>query len=329
MRDTRTIFLLSLLLAFAPGAFAAPAQTPVYPVSDPANSGKWVLNREVSDEFDGGTIDEEKWYVVGTFQDGEPVYSDPDSPGRKVWKGRHPSQFSGRNHRIENGRLILETRWEPDFPFSTEKGSKNEKYENITTACLIGRRMFKYGYMEIKSKAADAEVTSSFWATGNNTELDMFEMFGDHRQRTKLNKDRELWWSIHDWRPGMKGETVYTERHDLGFRVADDFHVYGIEWRETGIKYYVDGKLFTEASADQIDAYAKAKGFEKGYVVTKPIKIWLDQETFPWHGVPDSKGDLELNSPKGEKDDGVVDFEIEYVRVWQEAGPVRSGADGP
>jgi len=298
---------------------------PQYPHTDPKNTGNWVLNQDVSDEFEGRGVDEGKWYIVGKLEDGKPVYKDPDKPNRKVWIGRAPSQFSGRNYRLEDGKLILETRWEPDFPFRAVDPGKGDKHENITTACLIGRRLFKYGYMEIRCKAADAEVTSSFWATGSNTELDMFEMFGDHRQPNKLQKDRELWWSIHDWRPGMKGKTVYTEHHDLGFRVAAAFHIYGIEWSETGIKYYVDGKLLTEATAEQIDAWAKAKGFAKGYVVTKPIKIWLDQETFPWHGVPDSKADLELSSPDGKRDDGVVDFEIEYVRVWQKAEPAGAG----
>jgi beta-glucanase (GH16 family) len=296
----------------------------VFPFSDLSNSGNWALNKDVSDEFDGTTIDEDKWYIVGKFENGKPVYKDPDYPNKTVWKGRAPSQFSGRNYRLENGKLILETRWEPDFPFSDDEQKpwgkeegQTAKFENLTTACFIGRRDFKYGYMEIKSKAADAEITSAFWATGSQTELDIFEQFGDHRQAGKEWKDRELWWSIHDWSKEGKGKTVYTERLDYGFRVADDFHVYGIEWNEDGLKLYVDGKLFTEATKEQVDAFAKKEDLPSGWVMTGPIHIWLDQETFPWHGVPDSKEDLELNSPEGKKDDGVVDFEIEYVRVWQ------------
>ena len=293
------------------------------PLSDPANTGKWVLNTDASDEFEASTLDEDRWYVVGKFENGKPVYKHPDFPNKKVWIGRAPSQFSGNNYRLENGKLILETRWEPDFPFSPEpdkpwgKDNTRSKFENLTTACLIGRKKFQFGYMEIKSKSADAEITSAFWAMGEGLELDMFEHFGDHRQKGKLDLDRELWWSIHDWTVKKGNNSVYTEHHDLGFRVADAYHTYGVEWNEDGIKYFVDGKLFTEASKEKIDEWAKKKGFEKGYVATKPISIWLDQETFPWHGVPDSKEDLELNSPEGKKDDGVVDFEIEYVRVWQ------------
>ena len=299
------------------------AKTSVFPFSDPNNNGGWVLNTEASDEFEGDKIDEDRWYIVGKFKNGKPFYKHPDLPNKKVWKGRQPSQFSGRNYRLEDGKLILETRWEPDFPFSDElskpwgKEKTRSKFENITTACFISRKFFKYGYMEIKSKAADAEITSAFWAIGSKTELDVFEQFGDHRQKNKLWKDRELWWSIHDWSKEGKGRSVYTEHLDYGFRVADDFHVYGIEWNENGLKLYVDGKYKTGATKEQVEAYAKKKGLPNGWVLTGPISIWLDQETFPWHGVPDSKEDLELNSPEGKKDDGIVDFEIEYVRVWQ------------
>ena len=310
--------LIALNLVKMPLAGSSPL-----PASDPDNQGNWILNTRVSDEFNHPTLDEERWYVVGKFEEGKPVYKHPDLPQKKVWIGRAPSQFSGRNYRLQDGKLILETRWEPDFPFSDEldkawgpNGQNRSKFENLTTACIIGRSFFKYGYMEIRSKAADAEVTSSFWGIGDGTELDIFEQFGDGRNKNKNHLDTELWWSIHDWKKAG-GKSVYTEHHNLGFRVADDFHTYGFEWDENGVKYYVDGKLFTEASAEKIDAWAHEKGFEKGYVITRPISIWLDQETFPWHGVPDSKEDLELNSPDDQKHDGVVDFEIDYVRIWQ------------
>nr|WP_237742368.1 family 16 glycosylhydrolase [Gayadomonas joobiniege] len=305
-----------------------PSESPVskqpLPLTDPQNTGAWVLNEQVSDEFDGDTLDENKWYIVGKFEDGKPVYKHPDKPNKKVWKGRAPSQFSGRNYRLENGKLILETRWEPDFPFETKihKPVFGEpmKYENITTACIIGRRYFKYGYIEIKSKAADAAISSAFWAMGEKLEIDFFELFGSHKGQGESHLDRQLWWSIRDWGKKVRGKPTYTERKDLGFRVAADFHVYGFEWDESGVKYYVDGQLISDVSRADVDAFANEhRGVEHGYVATKPISLWLDQETFPWHGVPESLQDLEKNSPPNEAHDGVVDYEIEYVRVWQKA----------
>lgn len=300
----------------------------VYPFSDPQNTGGWVYNSDVSDEFDANVIDEDKWYIVGKFKDGKPFYKHPDKPHKKVWKGRAPSQFSGKNYRLEEGKLILETRWEPDFPFSPEirKPVFGEAmpYENITTACFIGRKEFKYGYMEIKSKAADGPISSAFWAMGERLEVDFFELYGGTSNLNKKHLDSQLWWSIRDWNKPVTGKPTYTERKDLGFRVAEDFHVYGIEWNENGMKYFVDGKLFSEVTAEQVTEWAK-KNRKKitlpedynGYVATVPISLWLDQEVFPWHDIPKSKEELEAKSAEGEKEDGVLDYEIEYVRVWQ------------
>ncbi|WP_051336393.1 family 16 glycosylhydrolase [Aquimarina latercula] len=298
-----------------------------FPLSDPENKGNWSLNTEVSDEFNDTEIDEEKWYIVGKFKDGKPFYKHPDKPQKKVWKGRAPSQFSGRNYRLEDGILNLEIRWEPNFPFSDEIRvpffGDPMPYENITTACFIGRRKFKYGYIEIRSKSADTQVTSAFWSTGNKIEMDFFESFGDGIGPEKQHLDSELWWSIRDWKH-LKGKPTYTERKDLGFRMAADFHVYGFEWNEKGITYYVDGKLISKVSAEQITDWAIAnrevdKNY-KGYVATVPIHLWLDMEIFHWHGYPKNKEELEANSPANQKEDGIVDYEIDYVRVWQKRG---------
>lgn len=319
-----TNFYISSAFGFA--SLPIHSQQPL-PLSDQSNAGGWILNKEVSDEFNASAVNEDRWFIVGKFKDGQPQYVHPDDPKKWVWKGRAPSQFSGRNYRLENGILKLEARWEPDFPFSDEvrKPVFGEplKHENITVPCFINRREFTYGYIEIRSKAADAEVTSAFWSMGKGLEIDFFELFGDSREDpAKSHLDSELWWSIRDWTKPVSGKPSYTERKDLGFRVADDFHVYGFEWDELGVKYYVDGKLFSTVTAEQVTAWAKKnrEGLPKdydGYVATKPINLWLDMETFPWHGVPDSKDDLEKNSPENKKNDGVVDYEVDYIRVWQ------------
>lgn len=295
-----------------------------YPASDQANAGGWILNDSVSDEFNGTEVNEERWYIVGKFEDGKPVYKHPDKPDKAVWKGRAPSQFSGRNYRLEDGILKLEVRWEPDFPFSDEIRipvfGEPKPYENITTVCFIGRKSFRYGYIEIRSKAADAEISSAFWSMGKDLEFDFFEMFGDGRDSAKEHLDSQLWWSIRDWK-NLRGKPTYTERKDLGFRVAGDFHTYGLEWDETGVKYFVDGKLFSQVTAGEVTAWAREnRDVEKnynGYVANRPIQLWLDMETFYWNGLPDSKEDLTQNGTPEQKAGGFMDYEIDYVRVWQ------------
>ncbi|MCK0129297.1 family 16 glycosylhydrolase [Erythrobacter sp. F6033] len=319
--------LSAALLSVMVLANAQEAERPL-PHSDPSNEGGWVYNEAISDEFEADQLDEDRWFIVGKFVDGKPTYVHPDDPKKFVWKGRAPSQFSGRNHRLEDGVLILETRWEPDFPFETEIRKPNfgepTPYENITTPSLIQRREFTYGYMEARAKVADAEINSAFWTIGKGLEIDIFELFGDGRIKGKEHLDTQLWWSIRDWGK-LKGQPAYTERRQLDFRPADDFHVYGLEWNPDGVRYFLDGKLIADVSADQVREWAKANNEVDddydGWVADRPLVLWLDMETFPWHGVPDSLEDLEANSPEGENKDGKVEFKVDYVRLWQRAKP--------
>lgn len=80
----------------------------IHPFSDPTNEGNWILNEEISDEFEGTEIDTTKWFVEG--QNGD-YY---------IWKGRAPSQFAPHNVIVEDGVLKLRTQWEPDYPFAKE-----------------------------------------------------------------------------------------------------------------------------------------------------------------------------------------------------------------
>ncbi len=88
-------------------------------------------------------------------------------------------------------------------------------------------------------------------------------------------------------------ESVST--HQLGWRVADGFHVYGCEWNEDYLKFDADGQFVGGVTKAELGAR---------WVLKNPLWIWVDSETFPWHGLPRTK-------------DLPVDFAIEYIRVWQ------------
>ncbi|MEQ8836054.1 MAG: family 16 glycosylhydrolase, partial [Lacipirellulaceae bacterium] len=292
MSKRSSLLLLTLLSWFSSSSLLPAAdQGAVVPLADAANEGGWKLNELVSDEFEAGKLDTKKWHIQGT-----------NGEYRSNFIGRAPSQFSTDNVRVEDGKLKLEARWDPDFAFSKKidksdkKVPEGRRFENITTAAVISKQQFLYGYMEIKCKAADASVTSSFWMTGNGVELDVFEFLARPAQTHKKHLPRELWSSINDWSPEGKGKTTWTDRLQLDWKVADDFHVYGIEWDENYFKFHADGKLVRTVLRKDVG--------EENWVITKPLWVWVDSETFPWHGIP-------------VKDDLPVDFEIEYIRIWQ------------
>lgn len=291
-----------LVTALLLGAMSAEARSNgdsrVAPATDPQNSEGWALVEAVSDEFEADRLDESKWLIQG--RNGE---------YRSNFIGRAPSQFSTNNVRLESGMLKLQSRWDPGFDFSPKidysdkKAENGRRYENITSAAVISKTQVLYGYFEIKCKAAPASVTSSFWMTGNQSELDVFEFSGRPKQRHKVHLESELWSSIHDWsKPG--GPTTWTDRLQLGWKVADGFHVYALEWDSDYLKFYADGELVREVSKQDVG--------EEGWVIDKPVWVWVDSEVFPWHGIP-------------EKEDLPVDYEIEYLRVWQKHGQQSAG----
>ncbi|MDW5288056.1 T9SS type A sorting domain-containing protein [Formosa sp. PL04] len=273
-------------------------QAQVYPLSDQSNSGNWVLNETVSDEFDTDALDKAKWNIQGE-----------DNVYKSNFIGRAPSQFSTKNGVVDNDKLKIQTKWEPDFDFS-ETPQDGVKYENITTAAVISKAQFHYGYMEIKCKSADAEITSSFWTTGNKSELDMFEMFGGPKEANQ-NWKKRLKYNMISWDPENyyylpdgKGP-AYTDNIQVEENTADDFHVYGFDWTPDYIKIYVDGVLHPDGTI------LRSELGEERWVTNVPYWIWFDSETFPWLGIP-------------EEADLPVEYEIEYIRVWDKKNLIDS-----
>lgn len=279
------------------------------PASDPSNNGGWVLNSSVSDEFDGDTLDHDKWNVQGR------------GGGFNGWKGRAPSQYAPENVLVEDGKLKIRSKWDSAYKFASEMQGGvryGDPVAPVTTGGVISNRRFLYGYMEVRSKAADAAMTSAFWTLGHESELDIYEQMGRPKKSDGGIEEDTLNAAIHDWRPGKFStggvplNKVYNLKHDLGFRVADDFHVYGAEWDPAFLRFYVDGKLVREATRSEIG---------DGWVLTNPLQLYFDSEIFSWLGYPHA-------------DELPADYEVDYVRVWQKPDVERLdraffGFEGP
>lgn len=264
----------------------------VYPASDPSNAGGWILREDISDEFDGSEIDRSKWFVQG------------DEGDYYIWKGRAPSQFAPHNVIVEDGLLKLRSQWEPDFQFAIGEGHEGNDYAThdgefipVTTAAIVSRKRFLNGYMEVRSKSADAAMTSSFWMIGYESELDVYESMGNPKIDSGSGITATmLKASVHDWQPPAQRPTrKFGYVQELPWRVADDFHVYGVDWGPDYLKFYIDGELTHEVTQDEVG---------KDWVLTNPLEIWLDSEIFVWLGLP-------------HEEELPADFEVDYVRVWQ------------
>ncbi|MFC7290560.1 family 16 glycosylhydrolase [Hirschia litorea] len=265
----------------------------ISPASDPTNEGGWVLNPDISDEFNGSEIDHDKWLVQGKDND---FY---------IWKGRAPSQFAPHNVILEDGLLKLRSQWEPDYAFAQETyadGAHNDPYGMlegkpvpVTTAAIVSKKRFLNGYMEVRSKANPSSMTSAFWAIGFEQELDIFEQMGKPQTQGSISGNKTKL-TVHDWSPpAIRPTRAFGYSHKLDHNVSEQFHTYGAEWGVDYLKFYIDGEL-------QFHQTRESLGLD--WVLNNPMELWLDSEIFKWLGVPT-------------EDELPNDFEIDYVRVWQ------------
>lgn len=263
------------------------------PYTDPDNNGSWTLLENLSDEFEGTTLDNNKWIIQGE-----------NNAYQNNFIGRAPAQFSPSNISVADGHLTITAKWEPDFNFNS--GSMNGyNYGSpapITTGAIITKNTFYHGYMEIRCKAAAGPISSAFWTTGQEGELDVFEHYGENPNNPYSGKRYHT--SFHDWRNPQSdtwGKRIWTNEHILDFRVADDFHIYGLEWAEDYIKIYVDGRLIRFTTKEEIG---------EAWVLNYAQKVWLDVEAFPWEVNPASLQASDFSN-------GGRKYMVDYVRIWQ------------
>jgi len=239
-----------------------------FPLWDQDNSGKWQPYAPMTDEFNGRRLDWTKW------RDHSPI-----------WNGRQPAWFNPDNIDVSSGGMHLTTRLQDAPPALAKQG-----YKTFTTAVVESVSTVLYGAFEVRAKPMKACVCSSFWffniEPSTWTELDVYEIGGgvkDHERKDQM--------TVHVWRtPEIK------EHHSVGAEwvcdkpLADDYHVYGLEWNPKEIRYYFDGVLIRKG---------------QNLYWHQPLTMCFDNETMPeWFGLP-----LPAELP--------AKYSVDYVRAWK------------
>jgi beta-glucanase (GH16 family) len=237
------------------------------PLSDQKNEGHWRKFEPLSDEFNGDKLDGQKWTVNMTW-----------------WLGRQPALFSEHNVTVSDGKLHLTMRKEKVPSEFESKG-----FHDYTSAALYSKIASDYGYYEVEAKPMNSGGSSSFWfqqgtQPGMITEIDVFEIGGKAKGFEQkynmtlhvLNNLPQHWSVAGIWL--------------APWRLADAYHVYGLDWSKEELRFYVDGVLVRSVENTQWHY---------------PLYLTFDSETMPeWFGMPD---DRDLPST----------FSVEYVRAWK------------
>jgi beta-glucanase (GH16 family) len=227
-------------IAAAISAFSLAAQS-AGPV--PAQPPSWTLAWH--DEFDGGAIDLSNWNF---------------DLGGGGWGNGEAESYTSRpeNARVEDGSLVIEAR--------------QEKYQGsyFTSARLKtqGLRSFTYGRVEARIKVpAGKGMWPAFWLLGEDIGSVGWPACGEIDAMEYVGKDpRLVYGTAHG--PGYSGSLGISRQYRATQDIADDYHVYAVEWEPGEIRWYFDGEKYSTVSKADLDG--------KNWVFDKPFFIILN-----------------------------------------------------
>jgi len=245
-----------------------------------------------ADEFqqaDGSAPDPAKW-----------VY---DLGGGR-WGNNESQTYTDRraNSRIESGNLIIEARKES---LTDTKGVK----WNYTSARLktLGKASWTFGRMEARIKVPKGQgIWPAFWMLGTNIvtvdwptcgEIDIMENIG--REPSTVHG------TIHG--PGYSGGGGIGGGSTITNRVlADDFHLFAIEWEPKRIQWFLDNRPYFTVTPASLPA-GKKWVFDQDQFFLINVAVGGD-----WPGKPDATTSFPQR------------MEVDYVRVY-----ARTNASSP
>ena len=258
--------VVSVILFFTPTSFrgGATARRPLVPSPTP----DWKLTW--SDEFssgDGSAPDPTKW----TYD-----------LGGKGWGNQELETYTSRpqNAKIQNGNLVITAQQEK---FTGTDGLARD----YTSARLKTQDLFTqaYGRFEARIKIPKGQgIWPAFWMLGNDItkdgwpkcgEIDIMENVG-HEPRVNHG-------SLHG--PSSVAPTAdLTAITSLpaGQSLADDYHLYAVEWEPRTVRFYVDSNNYATFTQTQWPAGGQ-------WVFDHPFFIVLNVAVGGnWPGNPDA-----------------------------------------
>ncbi|MBP2000165.1 beta-glucanase (GH16 family) [Paenibacillus shirakamiensis] len=260
--------------------------------ANPISKSGWVLTS--NDEFNAADLNQQLWF---------PYYL-------PHWSTR---ELTKANYEIQNGNLVLKITpemktWDPIKDAGTvisgiQTGEKDwiHRWTNYTAINhheeTVQNLIQKYGYFELRAKVQKGSgIHSAWWMVGfqqdqnasgetkMNAEVDIFETLGNNPTTELIN--------LHPWNdPNI---TSSGNSASSGADLSQDFHVYGFEWTETNMKFYLDNQL------------VKTINQSPNYPMMTLLGLY-EKRNGGWTGAFDAT----VPYPKK--------FEIDYFRAYQKA----------
>ena len=303
-------------------------------------AAQWTLIEKMSSDFTERELDRDK------FLDFLPLQFFDHGTAQKDLTHHQDALFVPGNASVADGWLHLAVR--KDHPPAAGLTAEYS-LPAVSTRCLL-----RNGYIEIRAVVAKAAFTSAFWLNKQNTvvrqplgnpwtlapyqggnEIDVFEIGGNSRHigvdwSRRNNQNCLVYADLkHPWN-GVADDNTNQPSHtesDLAATApafTEAAHVFGLEWSDHSLKWYVDGSLQRETTmADvswQMSRYNNGREPERGtgrrfggtrfarHLFNLPLQVILNVEYIPmWHGPVD---------------DGALPaaMKVDYLKVWQKRG---------
>lgn len=198
-------------------------------IDSPVEQSNWEMIWY--DEFGGTSLDINKWKYG-------------------VENGRYEEWFNSNNVSVSDGNLILKANQETN-------GTKPYGGSEITTKMLPSDATanFKYGYYEARIKVPDGKVFfPAFWLSvkngGNSTwppEIDMVEYSADGNK--KPHGTNQL--IACEESGSFQDRGYYLEASEIS-DPSSNYHIYGAEWNEFEIKWFIDNVQVDTTKTEQV-----------------------------------------------------------------------------
>lgn len=212
MHQSALIVAVGLMIGSA-NASAAVMQ----PLSDP--HGNWILQPQYSDEFNGSSLDGQKWKT------------DVKSWGAWSWDDRNVS--------VAGGHLAIYMRYQ------IQSGAGHTRYYTSGIVQSTAPPVL-YGYFEARIKGVSLfpGACPAFWAYKTTrdlwTEIDFVEI----EQATVENNPRRIDLTAIAWRDPTLAHKIEIQKHFYpDWDPRENYHTYGFRWDKETLQWYVDGML--------------------------------------------------------------------------------------
>ncbi|HAS43747.1 MAG TPA: hypothetical protein DCS93_24915 [Microscillaceae bacterium] len=281
----QVLFILGFVFSLA--AWAQP--TPFIEGNLPIQAGKkLVFNPDMSDEFNGQTLNRNKWQTASP------------TGGWRGWKGRFPGLFQDSAVSVKQGKLWIKA------------SAQNAQFQGRTWTHQGGlvrsNKAGLYGYYECKMKANRTIMSSTFWLNSScdgtrSTELDITEVVGEGEKPWIVNNNmRSMNFNTHHWRTCRRSaENDFARKGSA--RLAgnafayEDYHVYGAFWKSKDlIIFYLDGK--------EVDRITPRSDFNL------EMHMLMVVETYDWNAPNPGKDGMGRSAD-------ARSTTYEYVRAWK------------